>query len=192
LQQELTMHRHPSRVTTLASAFVWITTAAAALTGCSTTEEGTAPGDSVLVAGTDHVVWKSAGDGYGPEIPPGAACHFEASYDVSLKSGTLAWRVCRFSGTDYTDPAAFAVDESSRPLSATELAQARAAIGAVRVTDGNSCGADRPSVSLEVNSASGQTVYGDDFYGCLKLYQHYVKSGDLDALSGVLDGMAHP
>jgi hypothetical protein len=155
-------------------------------------DEGTAPGDSVLVPGTDHVVWKRDGGGYGPEIPAGAACHLEASYDVSLKFGTLAWRVCRLSGTDSTDPAAFTVDESSRVLSSTEQAQARAAIGAVRVTDGTGCGADLAFMSLEVNSASGQIVYGDDFYGCRKLYQHYVNSDDLDRLLGVLDAMAHP
>jgi hypothetical protein len=165
-------------------------TVAAGVTGCSTT--GTEPGDSVLVSGTDHVIWKSVGGGFSPDIPTGAACHYEASYDVSLKSGTLAWRVCKVIGNSYTDPAAFAVDESSRTLSAAELAQARAAIGVVKVSDGNSCGADLDSRSLEVNSASGQIVYGDDFYGCQKLYQHYVASGGLEALREVLDGMAHP
>ena len=104
----------------------------------------------------------------------------------------LAWSICRFSGTDYTDPAAFAVDLGSRMLSAAELAQARASIGAVKVSNGTSCGADLDSRSLEVNWNAGKIVYGDDFYACEMQYQHYVGTAGLAALGTVLYGMAHP
>ena len=66
LQWQRFMIRDSVRATMLTSAFVWMATAAAAVTGCSTTGEGTTPGDSVLVSGTDHVVWKSDGGGFGP------------------------------------------------------------------------------------------------------------------------------
>jgi hypothetical protein len=177
------------RLPPLLSSFL-IATIAAAFAGCST--QGTDPGDSVLVSGADHVIWKSAGGGFSPTIPPGAACHYQASYDVSLQSGTLAWSVCTVTNNNYNDPAAFVLAGGSRTLSAAESAQARAAIAAVKVSSGTSCGADLDARSLEVDSASGQIVYGDDFYACLKQYDHYVETGGLNSLGQVLEGMARP
>ena len=36
------------------------------LVACSSQGDGTNPGDRVVIGGTSHVIWKTAGGGYGP------------------------------------------------------------------------------------------------------------------------------
>ena len=79
----------------------------------------------------------------------------------------------------------------SRVLTADERTQATAAARAVTISDRMTCGADKPNLTLEIVVASGSTVYGDDFYACEKMYDHYVSRATLDQLGSVLGGMAH-
>jgi hypothetical protein len=179
------MNRHP-----ILTAFL-IGLASTGLAACSSQGSGAAPGDSVVIAGTSHVIWKTVGGGFGPGIPPGASCHFEATYDLDVHAGSLSWSVCQAAGNDYTDPTAFSTVTGSRTLTADERAQATAAAAAVEVSNRTTCGADLDSRSLDVNGTSGSITYGDDFYACEKMYDQYVFSDELANLRSVLDGMAH-
>ena len=158
---------------------------------CSSQGSGTNPGDSVVIAGTSHVVWKSAGDGFGPVLPAGAPCHREVTYDLDV-SGSLAWNICQFAaGADFNDPTAYSTVAGSRTLTAAERAQANAAASAIKVSSVTSCGADLDSRTLEVDGTSGTITYGDDFYACNKLYERYVLTAPLSNLGILLNGMAH-
>jgi hypothetical protein len=183
-------NRHPTRTASL-----WVVLAsigvATGVGACSTQDGNPGPGDGVVIAGTSHVIWKSAGGGYGVQVPAGAACHFEATYDLDMHAGSLSWSLCKVTGNDFSDPSAYSTFAGSRTLSAEERAQATAAATAVKVSNANSCGADLDSRSLEVEGTSGAIVYGDDFYACQHLFQQYVFSSQLQSLRNALDGMAH-
>jgi len=64
------MNRNRARTSGLCRAAVLF--AAAGLFACSSQGSGTAPGDSVLVNGAQHVVWSNLGGGFGPPIPASA------------------------------------------------------------------------------------------------------------------------
>jgi hypothetical protein len=181
------MNRYPS----LVASFL-LAAASTSLGACSSHGSGTNPGDSVLVAGAEHVIWTNSGGGFGGWPPPGAACGLgNASYDWNVGAGSLSWSVCTVAGNNYNDPNAYSTVTGSRVLTADERAQATSATQAVKVTSTNNCGADKPSLTLEVATQSDSIVYGDDFYACLKTYEHYVGSGALDELGQTFGGMAH-
>ena len=149
------------------------------------------PGDSVVIAGTSHVIWKTSGAGSGPEIPAGASCHFEATYDLDIARRFALVEHLQGRGNDYTDPAAFSTVTGSRTLTADERAQATAAARAVKVS--NAPPAERPTAAASRSTGHPvRSLYGDDFYACQNLYPHYVASGPAaDLLGQTLDGMAH-
>lgn len=181
------MNKRPTRIKSLPIALVSLT---AALCACST-QDGTSPGDSVLVSGAQRVVFKNLGGGFTPDIPATASCHLEESFDFDLSSGSLSWSVCSVANGDYSNPAAYTTATGSRVLTAEERALVTSSARAVKVSTGTSCGADKPSLTLEVATRSDSILYGDDFYACEKRYEHYVNSGALDQLGGNLRTMAH-
>lgn len=193
------MHPFPVRVPirvpvrtslTTSSLSIILLAAASTLTACSTQDSGTATGDSVLVSGAQHVIWKSVGGGFGPQVPAGAACHGEATYDLTVQDGSLAWNICHVSsGVDFSDPSAYTLVTGSRTLSGDERAQATTAARAVTVSSETTCGADLDDRSLEVDATSGSIIYGDDFYACEKRFDHYVHTAQLQNLWNVLYGM---
>jgi hypothetical protein len=185
------MNRHLLRAILLSSAQV-LAMGTGGFTGCSTQATDITVHDTVVVPGTNHVIWRSVGGGYGPAIPAGASCHFESSYDLDMDAGSLAWSVCKLSGEDFSDPAAYATVTGSRMLDADERALATSTARAVTISNRTPCGADLDYRSLEVDSVSGSITYGDDFYACNKQFDHYVDNASLEALREVLDGLAHP
>jgi hypothetical protein len=148
---------------------------------------GTDPGDSVLVEGTSRVALTSSGGGL-IFVPAGAACHYEATYDLAMTTGDLTWSVCRVHAP-YDDPASFTVETGTRTLTAAERAQVTGQIRAVRVTENSNCGADKDLVQIAVDSPAGHRVYGDDFYSCLKTFDLYVESNALDNLKTALNAL---
>lgn len=185
------MSRQTARVTRPLLAIASL--AAAGFSACSSQnsadpDAGATPSNSVLVKDAQHVIYKDDGGGFIVFPPPGAACSSD-SYDFDLQAGSLAWNICR--GTDPGNAASYSMVTGSRVLTSAERTQATAAARAVTTSDKTSCGADKPSLTLEVVAASGTTLYGDDFYACLMKYDHYVVSSTLDDLGVVLRGMAH-
>jgi hypothetical protein len=183
--KEPTMNRTPAWTSSLLLALASIGVAAG-LGACSSQGAG----DSVVTEQTSHIVWKSEG-GSQIEIPASAPCHFESSYDLDVHTGTLAWSVCSLNGNNFSDPSAYVTTTGSRTLTNDEKTQATVAASAVKVSNVTTCGADLDSRSLDVNGTSGSITYGDDFYACDKLYQHYVQTEPLNNLGIALGGMAH-
>jgi len=149
---------------------------------------GTKAGDSVLVPDAQEVIWTDNGGGFIVLPPPGASCSVRARYDWTLQ-GTLEWSMC--TGSDPTDAGSYRMVTGRRELTADERTQAIAAARAVTISDRVMCGADKPTLTLEIVTPSGSIVYGDDFYACDKQYAQYVISAALDQLGNVLRGMAH-
>lgn len=171
---------------------VVVALASIGLGACSSQGGGTAgTNESVVGAGTSHVVWKTDGGGFGPQLPAGASCHYEASYDLDLGDGSLGWSICKVTGTDFNDPAAFSTVVGWRTLTFAERTHAIATAAAVKVSNVTTCGADLDSRSLVVEGTAGSITYGDDFYACEKLFDQYVHTAQLESLREVLDGMAH-
>ena len=52
------------------------------------------------------------------------------------------------------------------------------------------CGADKPNWTIELASATASLIYGDDFYACQMMFDHYVESDGLSALVAVVVPLA--
>jgi hypothetical protein len=151
----------------------------------------TAKGSSVLVAGVTQVTLTSTGGGFVGGPPAGAACDPQKYvYTVNFADESLAAQTCSVNG-DWSDPASFVVFDGVIPLDASQWSTVEAAIAAVTVTDNSKCGADAASRNLVVAKPAASITYGDDFYGCLKQYDHYVSSDDLYTLESALGGIPH-
>jgi hypothetical protein len=177
------------KIRRLAIAFVLAGCGSGAIGG-GTNPDGfnTAPGGSVLVAGVTQVTLTSTGGGL-EALPAGAGCDPGIYvYTVNFTDQSLAANNCTVNG-DWTDPASFVPWSGVVPLDATQWASVQAAVAAVTVTDGTSCGADAPSRSLVVAKSSASITYGDDFYGCLGQYSQYVSYDDLYHLEATLSAI---
>jgi len=151
----------------------------------------TAKGSSVLVAGVTQVTLTSTGGGLEAPRPAGAACDPGLfAYTVDFAGQTLAASNCAVNG-DWNDPASFVPFDGVINLDASQWASVEAAIAGVTVTDDSKCGADAPSRNLVVAKAAASITYGDDFYGCLKQYEHYASYDNLYALQATLEGIPH-
>jgi hypothetical protein len=150
------------------------------------------PGDSVLTSHTSRVLAESLGGGFGPGVPATAPCHLEYSFDFTLATGDLTWRICRVQGA-YNDPANYSIDSGTRTLTASERTQVVTAIRAVTISDGGNCGADLDSRQLTVTSSGVTTTYADDFFACGRQDRPYVTSQTLAQLLDMYRTLtAHP
>jgi len=153
----------------------------------------TSPGDSVVVPGVTDLTFTSRGGGLESAFPPpGVACDAGVwTYSVYLDTQTFSWSTCDVANQGL-DAADYTVNEGSRSLSTTELATAEAAFRNVHVAaKTNGCGADKPTWEVSVGVPSNMLTYGDSFYTCLRLYDHFVESEDLWPLESVLAALAH-
>jgi hypothetical protein len=147
-------------------------------------------GESVLPADTGYLIWRDYGGGFILSPPPGAACPYMALYELDFQRRGMVWNVC--TGNDPVNLTSYVLKGAGRDLTPDEFTQAVAAARAVTLSDRTICGADKPTLTLEIGAAStGTVVYGDDFYACQMMYEHYVVSDQLDQLGTVLRGMAH-
>jgi hypothetical protein len=149
------------------------------------------PGEPALVDARTVELRSLAGGGEpGPVV--GAPCDAGTwTYNLGLSDGTLSWNLCHRQGP-FEDPASYSRRTGSRPLTAIERDQTRAAVAALVPSHRTECGADKGTWELEVHDAAGHAVvYGDDFYACHKRYQRYFTSESLEQLLAVVSPMAH-
>jgi hypothetical protein len=151
----------------------------------------TRAGASVVTPAVDAIVAKSAGGGLVGPGPQGGACDPQVWSFTFVLSGELTWSRCLFSGTGATSE--YTPSTGTRTLTATERDAARAAANAVKVSSRNICGADKPSLSVEVRAGESSKSYGDDFYACVTppQFDHFVESQGLDNLGQMLTSLAH-
>jgi len=156
------------------------------LVGCGSGGFATAPGASVLAPTVTSVTLASLGGGYGPELPAGAPCDAGVfSYTIGFDTGHLTATLCRLRGP-FDQPASYMPLNDDLMLSQPQIATLRGAVRGIVVSDRTTCGADAATRELRVEASGADLTYGDDFYACLKMYQHYVKFEGLDNLGAVL------
>jgi hypothetical protein len=158
--------------------------------GCSSGTLPTGPGESVLGADAIAFTVESSGGGLVPPLPAGAACDPALWwYTVRFKTAEFIWDRCDVLGS-YGDPASFSRSSGALLMPAADLDAARAMAGMVHVSGRKTCGADKLTLHLIVESQGGSTVYGDDFYACRELEEAYVISDELDGLVNYLRSYA--
>jgi hypothetical protein len=150
----------------------------------------TTPGASVMVSGLTAATFTSHGGGLPPFGSQPTACDPSVwTYAWDLTAQTLTWSRCVLPNGSQ-NASDYAVDTGSHALSTSERTTIEMAFGAVHVSDGTTCGADKPTWDLTVTSPEGTLVYGDDFYVCSHLHSYYVRSSDLDSLLSALSPLA--
>jgi len=150
--------------------------------GCGSGTLPTGPGESVLGADAIAFTVESSGGGLVPPLPAGAECDPALWwYTVRFKTADFIWDRCDVFGS-YDDPASFKRSSGARLMPAVDLEAARAMARMVHISRRKSCGADKVTLHLTVESPGGTTIYGDDFYACYELEAAYVISEELDAL----------
>jgi hypothetical protein len=79
----------------------------------------------------------------------------------------------------------------ARPLSDAEFDGLVAKLEALRVVSVDTCGADKPEVTVTVTTPSGTTEYGDSFYSCIDSDDRpKIESATLDAAAGAFGQLA--
>jgi hypothetical protein len=131
---------------------------------------------AIWPADRTKLVAYSPGGGFTPPPPPGSTCRVGAEkYTLDIASGELSWEVCDF--VDWSTPMHSV--SGSRVLTAAELAQVDAVMGALTIFTGEVCGADKPLLTIEVTSKSqGTKTFFDDFYSCMDRSRTYVSNID--------------
>jgi hypothetical protein len=146
--------------------------------------------DSVWSSSVSRLVlYRSAG--FVAPYQPTADCPAQGvEYTLVMANRTLsAWRC-----TPETAPPYRLVRTSmSRALTAAELDALRPKLDAFRVVSLDTCGADKPAVTVTVTTPSGVTEYGDSFYSCDDNdVRPKIESSALDAASQAFAQLAFP
>lgn len=113
-----------------------------------------------------------------------------AEYTLVVEGRSLsAWRCAP--GT--TAPYRPVRSSMSRALTAAELDALVPSLEALRVVSIDTCGADKPAVTVTVTTPSGTTEYADSFYSCNDNDDRpTIKSEALDAAAQAFDQLAFP
>jgi hypothetical protein len=130
---------------------------AAAAASCTSSD------DSVWSSSVSRLVLRSSG-GFLPPSQPTADCPMEVTeYTLVVADRTLGVRRCS-PGPDAPHP--LMLTTASRSLTASEFDALVPKLEALRVVSVDTCGADKPELTVSVTTPSGTTEYGDSFYSC--------------------------
>jgi hypothetical protein len=112
---------------------------------------------SVLVADDE-------GGGFVPTPPAGSTCASGAAhYEYDVAAATIRWTRCQ-EGASLKDP--YTTASGVYGVNATDAAAIASAAENVKVSSLNSCGADKPLLTLTVKEPGGAQTYQDEFYSC--------------------------
>lgn len=133
---------------------VWMLVAAA---GCSSGD------DSVWSSSVSRLVIRSSG-GFLPPSQPTADCPTEGvEYTLVVADRTLSARRCSPApGAPYP----LLLSTASRTLTPAEFDGLVPKLEALRVVRVDTCGADKPAITVMVTTPSGTAEYADSFYSC--------------------------
>jgi hypothetical protein len=140
-------------------------------------EIATRPGERVVARCAELIVLANAGDGYGPPKPAGSSCDGGTTYTLNNITHRLDWSSCRGPNGSLTEPRQLAT--GGRMLSSVEFAKLSAALDEIIVAGPpNSCGADKPTLTISVTIPSHEQLYTDKFYACQDAAKLYVDGID--------------
>lgn len=119
--------------------------------------------DSVWSSSVSQLVLRRAG-GFLPPSQPTADCPIQGvEYTLVVADRSLSAFRCT---PGPTAPYPLMRTSASRTLSTAELDALVPKLEALRVVSVDSCGADKPGMTVTVTTPSGVTEYGDSFYSC--------------------------
>lgn len=134
----------------------------------------TEAGDPVVTPCSQTIVLADAGNGFRPQPPNGSQCHGEQRYSFDLEDGAFDWVSCSFSTTE-----PWRRTTGTRRLSAAESAQLTATLAEVALARaGEGCGADKPTLTIDVSTSQDTQHYTDSFYSCSDPAGSYVNGID--------------
>ena len=137
---------------------------------------GTDTGNTIWPHDAVQLHATSSGGGEMPAPPPGSNCTLGAAdYALDVTSRSLAWTECRSNAT-WEDP--WLETKGTVTLSDDEYATVDAAMLGLTLYAGNSCGADKPMLVVEVTNPNGTLAYYDSFYSCSADDRVYVENID--------------
>jgi hypothetical protein len=125
------------------------------------------PADATKLVADDH------GDGFSAPPPAGSTCQYQDRFTLTVADRGFAWHVCEPTVAGMPQSPFHFVD-GQRTLTEAELAGVVAALMNLTPAAHLSCGADKPTLTITVTSASaGEREYVDSFYACL-MHGNYV------------------
>lgn len=119
--------------------------------------------DSVWSSSVNRLVLRRSG-GFLPPSQPTAECPREGvEYTLGVADRSLNASNCT---PGSTAPYSLIHTTASRTLSTAELDALVPKLEALRVVSVDTCGLDKPAVTVTVTTDSGTTEYADSFYSC--------------------------
>jgi hypothetical protein len=85
---------------------------------------------------------------------------YKNTYRVDAATRTFTWDYCKWNNP-VSAPAA-----GSRTLTDDEIVRLTRALSFLKLHSGYGCGADKPKVTLDLETSAGKTTYSDSFYAC--------------------------
>jgi hypothetical protein len=139
------------------------------------------PANQIWPADATKLVANSPGGGFTPPPPAGSTCAIgHQKYSLDRDTRVLIFETC-----EYTDAATpLHLKTGTTTLTATELARVEAAMNGLKVSTQETCGADKPYLTVAVTTPEGSKTYTDSFYKCQGGSRTYVDG--IDAVFGAL------
>src|SRR5262245_46402138 len=144
--------------------------------------------DSVWSSSVSRLVLKSSGGFLAPSQPPADCPRQGVEYTLVVAGRSLsAWRCT----PGPADPHPLMRTDVSRTLSDAEFDGLVAKLEGLRVVSVDTCGADKPEVTVTVTTSSGTTEYGDSFYSCIDSDDRpKIETSTLDAAASAFGQLA--
>lgn len=150
--------------------------------GCASATPTTTTGDSVWSSCVTVLTADDEGGGFVPTPPPGSTCASGAAhYEYDVDAAAIHWSRCR-QGATAKDP--YTTVSGVYGVSASDAKAIASAAANVRVSSLQSCGADKPLLTLSVTTPAGEQTYEDEFYAC---NTNKVAVSNLDELLATFD-----
>ncbi len=144
-----------------------------------------AAGQSVFVDCAEIIQVDELGDGFRQQPPTGSKCDGASSYTIDLSMRKLHWSNC-----DQSVPL-WMPRSGDHSLSQSEYDTLIAALKKVVITASTtSCGADKPTITLSVDTGTSKQTYHDSFYACTGTGKPYVDN--IDGVLSLLFPLAKP
>jgi hypothetical protein len=117
----------------------------------------------VFVASEGFVSFTLHSSGGMPNAPDArSTCNvsYKDKYSVDATARTFTWDYCKWTSSGNA-PAT-----GSRTLTDDELVRLTRALSFLKLHEGYGCGADKPKITLDLETSAGTATYSDSFYAC--------------------------
>jgi len=170
----------------------FVALAAAFGTGCAAQDDSSDTSEGAIVAGGVPYIPKAAdlwpadtktvtarvSGGFQMEPPPGSECLLgDETIKLEVATGKFSWERCDrggfstlegeiIAGVPPLEPPPYRFVRGARVITAEQVGGVKDAVNGLVKNTNPYCGADAPSYSVTLDSASDKKIYADDFYSC--------------------------